>query len=784
MPKTRHKTVEEKARMAGRTMLLVALLVSAPDSRAARPPLALPWAPNRTIFPSFWFGQNAKALDTDEYLRDVVGRHALAIYGWSHASEAAPRYSGEELKLSQQCGALKAKGTGTRCAVYRQGWLAMSNYEAQAAALAQNATRTAGWWQTNDAGEPTPHDDGGVSMLFWDFTNASARTYYQEHVIRPITNDSNVDAVFFDDMPGACCNSEHTLPSHYTREQAEAMCDGTLENFRAVAQILLAGGKLPIYSMFQHPASPCLYSQAEIMSKLGDDVNFARFAQSLQSDGAAPGKYGGNCSLTIEMAAFEEVSDNLSYIQWEDLRGESAGAANASLAEAVFMITRGAGSDDYSFYGSSTGWGESAWKWMPDYDRLAKAGAPLGPPKREGDAPGHYSRVYEHATVDVRCAMAKGERSTGTISYKTTRALKSDDDSSASVPVAPSAGCAHQSPGGAGPERHQLTVDGLQREYILFVPNRTFTAASPAPLVLNFHGWTWDGERHMNNVGMNFVAEAEGFIAVLPDGMDDNPTSTASNGFSSWRSWNAAGSGSSPGPLGPTCTQGNPSYCYDSCRNRTRGCDSQGCDWTTCVNDTAFATALLDTIESHLCIDLNRVYATGFSNGGLFTYQVAMSLSDRVAAVAAVAGGVHPGFLKPPAHPLALMDIHGWRDTVVPCNATEGKSLPTSGDGWQFTNQSDIVAMWRQLDGCTGPAAHYPTKYDGQSELYCLREGSCSAGSAGVGPLDVVRCAWSGDHEIPGALDDDTPIGPDYWGTYLIWKFFQDHPRQHYRQGL
>ena len=35
----------------------------------------------------------------------------------------------------------------------------------------------------------------------------------------------------------------------------------------------------------------------------------------------------------------------------EDLRN----SANASLMEAVFMITRGAGAHDYSFYGSSTG---------------------------------------------------------------------------------------------------------------------------------------------------------------------------------------------------------------------------------------------------------------------------------------------------------------------------------------------------------------------------------------------------------------------------------------------
>ena len=261
----------------------------------------------------------------------------------------------------------------------------------------------------------------------------------------------------------------------------------------------------------------------------------------------------------------------------------------------------------------------------------------------------------------------------------------------AAVPAAPSAGCNHPMPGGVGPERHTISVGSLQREYVMFVPAlHRFNATQPAPLVLNFHGWTWDGEKHMNNVGMNFVAQAKGFVAVFPDGMDDNPTPLDEVGFTSWRSWNAAGSGSSPGPKGPICTGGDTMYCYDSCRNRSRGCDAQGCDWTTCADDRGFVSALLDTLEQHLCIDLNRVFVTGFSNGGLFTYQLAMSLSDRIAAVAAVAGGVHPGFLKDPAHPLALLDIHGSKDGTVPCNATAGQALPTSSDGWQYVRISRL----------------------------------------------------------------------------------------------
>ena len=89
------------------------------------------------------------------------------------------------------------------------------------------------------------------------------------------------------------------------------------------------------------------------------------------------------------------------------------------------------------------------------------------------------------------------------------------------------------------------------------------------------------------------------------------------------------------------------------------------------------------------------------------------------------------------------------------------------------------MAVWGKLNRCSGASAHYPTHYDGQSGMYCLREGACGGGGAAAEPLDVVRCAWAGDHEIPGALDDDTPDGPDFWGTKLIWQFFAEHPRRH-----
>lgn len=152
-------------------------------------------------FPSFWFGQNAASMDSATELA-LVGKFSLAIYGWDHAVNVVPKGRQEGEKLSEQCKQLKATGSKAHCAVYRQGWLGMANYDEQRAVLASNASATNDWWIKDNGGVPQGHHDSGVDMLFWNFANKSAAEYYQQKVIQPLTEDPNIDGVFFDDMPG------------------------------------------------------------------------------------------------------------------------------------------------------------------------------------------------------------------------------------------------------------------------------------------------------------------------------------------------------------------------------------------------------------------------------------------------------------------------------------------------------------------------------------------------------------------------------------------------------
>ena len=345
-----------------------------------------------------------------------------------------------------------------------------------------------------------------------------------------------------------------------------------------------------------------------------------------------------------------------------------------------------------------------------------------------------------------------------------------------------------------GPVQMTTQHNGVPRTYWLYVPSApaNATTVGPLPLLLNFHGWTWSGEDHMKNLNGNTVAQAKQFIHVYPDGMADNPNPSP---FGSWGSWNAAGTGSSPGPAGATCTNGDTSLCYSSCAARKpngTGCDPAGCDWTTCADDTGFVEKLLDELEATLCVDPDRIYAAGFSNGGILAYELAMTLAPRLAAVASVAGGVHPGFMSMPAGYMPLLDIHGLGDTTIPINATTNSTVAVSEDLWEYIPGPELFEGFRAANDCVGKAEHTVTPYDGTAGLYCMREGVCggardhAAGSdrsegaataAGqLGPEGLVRCTWDGGHHVPGAnMDPLQDVQNVNWGMEFIWSWLSQH---------
>lgn len=95
--------------------------------------------------------------------------------------------------------------------------------------------------------------------------------------------------------------------------------------------------------------------------------------------------------------------------------------------------------------------------------------------------------------------------------------------------------------------------------------------------------------------------------------------------------------------------------------------------------DIAFVGAVIDDIARRTCVDLDRVYAAGLSNGAMFTSRLACELGDRLAAVAAVAGVQHPEQCTP-SRLVPILAIHGTHDDYLPYDGGLGPAvarLPT-----------------------------------------------------------------------------------------------------------
>ena len=83
------------------------------------------------------------------------------------------------------------------------------------------------------------------------------------------------------------------------------------------------------------------------------------------------------------------------------------------------------------------------------------------------------------------------------------------------------------------------------------------------------------------------------------------------------------------------------------------------------VDDVGFTRALLDDLAKVVNVDAKRVFATGISNGGIMCYRLASELSDRIAAIAPVAGTMGTKTCNP-KRPVSVMHFHGTDDKFLP----------------------------------------------------------------------------------------------------------------------
>jgi len=188
-----------------------------------------------------------------------------------------------------------------------------------------------------------------------------------------------------------------------------------------------------------------------------------------------------------------------------------------------------------------------------------------------------------------------------------------------------------------------IVHDGMNREYILYVPN-SYDGTSAVPLLLNFHGFGGSASQFMQESDMRSLAEADTFILVYPQG-------SCLDGSSHW----------------------NP-------------CPTGGDNKST-ADDVGFVEAMISEISSQYNLDMERIYAAGYSNGGMMAYGLANYKSDLIAAVASVSGTML-NCTGPTSHPMPVVHLHGTSDGVVSYNGSnDWNSVQSTLDYWiNFNN--------------------------------------------------------------------------------------------------
>lgn len=197
------------------------------------------------------------------------------------------------------------------------------------------------------------------------------------------------------------------------------------------------------------------------------------------------------------------------------------------------------------------------------------------------------------------------------------------------------------------------------------------------------------------------------------------------------------------------------------------------------MDDIGFVGAMLDQLEATMCIDLDHIHVTGISSGGLMAYQVALSLSERIASVAPIAGSRILGYNFAPKHPVSLLDSHGYADIYVPANATSTyrSDWPTPGphgssrseDEFYYTPTPEVMQMFAKTAGCAGDNLPWVQgKYDGFRGYVCNQPfGKCAGGA------EVIQCVGEWGHTWP--LTHTHPLGY----AEITLGFFKSHPKIH-----
>jgi len=236
-----------------------------------------------------------------------------------------------------------------------------------------------------------------------------------------------------------------------------------------------------------------------------------------------------------------------------------------------------------------------------------------------------------------------------------------------SIPVAAeiASGAANITPGlHTGWMTENYTSGTYNRTFEYYIPT-SYDNSTAVPLLFSFHGLGSTGLEQIHLTKFDELAELEGFITVFPN-------ATNLTGY------NCTGNYTLP-PLPGAEIQWN--------------LGGESLQYCAGIDDVGFVADMVNWFETNYAINASRIYATGMSDGALFSYLLAFNLTGTFAGIAPVCGPMPWGFGNLTSTPITVILMHGTDDQILYYDGY-------GGYGGNVTySVNETIAFWCGVNG-------------------------------------------------------------------------------------